>query len=53
MDTENPIHINIYKENKETINSSNNPTECYIIQVNDTILFYDPFSQYTGVFRKQ
>ena len=37
MDTENPIHINIYKENKEAINSSNNPTECYIIQVNEEL----------------
>jgi hypothetical protein len=37
MDTENPIHINIYKDNKETINSSNNPTESYIIQVNEEL----------------
>lgn len=37
MDTENPIHINIYKENKEAINSSNIPTECYIIQVNEEL----------------
>ena len=37
MDNENPIHINIYKENKEAINSSNNPTESYIIQVNEEL----------------
>ena len=37
MDTENPIHINIYKDNKETINSSNNSTESYIIQVNEEL----------------
>mgnify|MGYP001307308464 CR=1 FL=1 len=37
MDTENPIHINIYKDNKETIDSSSNKTESYIIQVNEEL----------------
>ena len=34
---QNPVHINIYKENKESIDSSSNKAEAYIILVNEEI----------------
>jgi hypothetical protein len=34
---QNPVHINIYKENKESIDSSSNKAEAYIILVNEEL----------------
>lgn len=37
MSTEKPVNITIYKENKESIDSSNNRTEAYIILANEEL----------------
>ena len=37
MEEQNPVHINIYKENKESVDSSSNKAEAYIILVNEEL----------------
>jgi len=37
MEEQNPVHINIYKENKESVDSSSNKAEAYIILMNEEL----------------
>lgn len=37
MEEQNPVHINIYKENKESVDSSSNKAEAYIILANEEL----------------
>jgi hypothetical protein len=37
MEEQNPVHINIYKENKESVDSSSNKAEAYIILTNEEL----------------
>lgn len=37
MEEQNPVHINIYKEHKESVDSSSNKAEAYIILANEEL----------------
>ena len=55
---DNTLHINIYKDNKDQIESSSNKSESYIIIANDELNnkvrnFINQISELTGLTKKQ